>query len=330
MKNHESIAIIIGGGPGGLTAGYELLTRAAIKPMVLEMSCQVGGISKTVNYKGNRIDIGGYRFFSKSTRVLRWWEMFLPTQEPSNGSTAEGQQVATIDPESTDKVMLVRNRVSRIFYLGRFFDYPLTLNTATLKSLGAVRVIKILTSYLKSRLFPIKKVKSLEDFFINRFGRELYASFFKDYTEKVWGVPCNKIKPDWGAQRIKGLSISKTLLHALKMTFPKGFFLDQQRTETSLIEKFLYPKYGPGHLWENVADEICQKGGRILLHREVIQINWESDSEVVVKVKNWEDNKIEYYRGNYLFSTMPIKDLVSCLGLKAPAKVQQIAKVFSL
>src|ERR1700744_5751552 len=216
-------AIIIGAGPAGLTAAYELLKQSDIKPVILEMSDDIGGISKTVNYKGNRIDIGGHRFFSKSDRVMDWWLTMMPVDQESgstftisyrnktrevvdknNRSTAAAEQ----DP---DKVMLVRNRLSRIYFLRQFFSYPLQLSYTTIRQLGPARAIRIVFSYLKARLFPIRQEKSLTDFIVNRFGRELYLLFFKDYTEKVWGKPCEDISPEWGAQRIKGISLSKAI-----------------------------------------------------------------------------------------------------------------------
>ena len=227
-------AIIIGAGPAGLTAAFELLKRTDIKPVVFESSDAIGGISQTINYKGNRMDIGGHRFFSKSDRVMAWWQDIMPLQG------AEGDEDQTIDvtyrkqtrgitlpvngphPDATDEVMLVRHRLSRIYYLRKFFNYPITLNPDTVKNLGPVRMARIGASYMAIRARPIKPEKSLEDFYINRFGRELYRTFFKDYTEKVWGVPCNEIEPEWGAQRVKGLSVRKVLAHAIKQPFQKN------------------------------------------------------------------------------------------------------------
>ena len=254
----QARAIIIGAGPAGLTAAYELLTRTAIQPIVLEKSACMGGISRTVNYKGNRIDIGGHRFFSKSDRVTEWWLQMLPLQASEVGPVAikyhsmERQvprSASGTNPAAPDTVMLLRARKSRIYYLRRFFDYPISLSKDTLLKLGLWRTFKIGVSYVKSAVFPLKHEETLEQFFINRFGRELYGTFFKSYTEKVWGVPCNRISAEWGAQRIKGLSVWSTLMHALRKVFKSsGGDIGQKGTETSLIEQFLYPKFGPGQI----------------------------------------------------------------------------------
>ena len=267
---NQKIAIIIGAGPAGLTAAYELLRKSKIKPIIFEMSADIGGLSKTVNYKGNRIDIGGHRFFSKSSRIMDWWQIILPLQgRPSSDDIILNRKVAISemegapDPEKSNLVMLVRKRLSRIYFLRSFFDYPISLKWNTFFNLGVIKVIKILLSYIKIRLFPIKEEISLEEFLINRFGRVLYHLFFEDYTEKVWGVPCNRIKPEWGAQRIRGLSISKAIMHAVRSFYTKQTSINQKKTETTLIEQFLYPKLGPGQLWEEVARQIKEKGGEI-------------------------------------------------------------------
>jgi len=272
--NRPKTAIIIGAGPAGLTAAYELLTRTDIKPIVLEKSNYMGGISRTVNYKGNRIDIGGHRFFSKSDRVMEWWLKILPLQASEAGPVAikYHRMEREIAPSANgaaaanaDSVMLLRGRKSRIYYLRRFFDYPISLSKDTLVKLGLWRTMKIGVSYIRSALFPIKKEETLEQFFVNRFGRELYGTFFKSYTEKVWGVPCSRISAEWGAQRIKGLSVWATLMHASKKMFAgsSNGNIGQKGTETSLIEQFLYPKFGPGQMWEEVARRIKEMGGEI-------------------------------------------------------------------
>jgi protoporphyrinogen oxidase len=245
----KKTAIIIGAGPGGLTAAYELLTRADIHPVVLERSGYMGGIARTVEYKGNRLDLGGHRFFSKSDRVMNWWLSHMPVATPE-------------EAKDSDLWFLVRRRKSRIYFLRRFFDYPVQLTSETLRNFGFRRTLKIAASYLRSLLFPIQPVKNLEEFFINRFGRELYRTFFKSYTEKVWGVPCSQIPAEWGAQRIKNLSLRKALGHFLRRGEGKSReSIAQKDTETSLIEQFLYPKLGSGQMWEEVARNVRAAGG---------------------------------------------------------------------
>jgi len=247
-------AIIIGAGPAGLTAAYELLQRTDIMPIVLEKSGYIGGISRTMDYKGNRMDMGPHRFFSKSDRVMDWWLKMFPVEstdkevltvhyQNKSRTVDASEQTAPRDP---DKVMLVIQRLTRIYFLRKFFAYPLQLSLGMLRTLGLMRTIKILFSFLWVRLFPRKPEKSLEDFIINKFGRQLYLLFFKDYTEKVWGVPCHEISAEWGAQRIKGVSLSKAIVQAAKsLGRRKGKDIGQKEVETSLIEQFLYPKKDP-------------------------------------------------------------------------------------
>jgi protoporphyrinogen oxidase len=329
---NQKIAIIIGAGPSGLTAAYELIHKTDIKPVVFEMSPDIGGISKTVTYKGNRIDIGGHRFFSKSDRVMNWWQHILPLQgKPSsddvllNRKRVLSEKEGAPDPEKSDLVLLVRNRISRIFFLRSFFDYPISLKWNTFKNLGMMKLMRIGLSYLKVRLFPIRNEKTLEDFLINRFGKELYLLFFKDYTEKVWGVPCSEIKPEWGAQRIKGVSITKALRHAVKSLFRKDNTLSQKETETSLIEQFTYPKLGPGQLWEEVARQITAKGGEIHLNCKVLGLSISEGMLTHVRVKNEMSNHISDHECNYAFSSMPVKDLIRFLTPPAPDKVRAVA-----
>ena len=335
MKSKK--AIIIGAGPAGLTTAYELLYKTDIKPVVFEMTGDLGGIAKTVNYKGNRIDMGGHRFFSKSDRVMNWWQNIMPLAgAPSKDDlvtdiTYQNQKRSITlskngpDPEKSDVVMLIRKRLSRIFFLRRFFDYPISLNMNTISNLGIIRLVKIGFSYIKIKLCPIKEEKSLEDFFINRFGRELYKTFFKDYTEKVWGVPCNKIKPEWGAQRIKGLSITKALLHALKSIFAKSSSISQKDVETSLIEQFLYPKHGPGQMWEETTKIIKEKGGEIFMHHTIVGMNLSGKNITEVKIKDEKTGEIKTITGDYFFSTMPVKELIQCMGSIVPEDVRTVA-----
>ncbi len=329
-------AIIIGAGPAGLTAAYELLDKTGITPIVLEASGDLGGIAKTVNYKGNRIDLGGHRFFSKSDRVVQWWLNIMPLQgKPSQDDLILNRHVPLAqdtaqhpapDPQKTDIVMLVRNRLSRIFFLRKFFDYPITLNFNTFNNLGIVRLIRILCSYLYIRLSPIKNEKNLEDFFINRFGQELYVTFFKDYTEKVWGVSCQMIKPEWGAQRIKGLSISKAILHAIKNIFAKDRSIGQKNVETSLIEQFMYPKYGPGQMWEEVSRIVQNKGAVIHLHTQVIGLTLEQGCITQVSARDTSTGEIKIFKSDYVISTMAIKDLVQSISGPVPDDVRILAQ----
>jgi protoporphyrinogen oxidase len=331
-------AVIIGAGPAGLTAAFELLKRAGgVQPIVLEKSEYMGGLSRTVNYKGNRIDIGGHRFFSKSDRVMEWWLHMLPMQ-----ALQKGQPTITYhhmkrsiqleghgpDPEKSDKVMLLRPRKSRIYYLRRFFDYPISLSRDTLLKLGFIRTCKIAISYLMSALLPIKNEQNLEQFFINRFGKELYQTFFKSYTEKVWGVPCTAISAEWGAQRIKGLSIWKALGHALKQAFPRPSSPDimQKGTETSLIEQFLYPKYGPGQMWEEVAAQIKAMGGTILTGYVMNSVITDGNRIRAVGATHIATGQGETFEGDYFFSTAPIRDLLRAFDVPPPAMVREVSE----
>jgi len=323
----KKCAIIIGAGPAGLTAAYELVTKTDIKPIIIEKTNDIGGISKTVVYHGNRMDIGGHRFFSKSDTVMKWWKQMLPIQ----GRDSEHEKRKTAfsaegpDPEKTDRVMLVRKRLSRIFYLGKFFDYPIKLNGKTILNLGMIRILKIGWSYLVIKIFPVKNINSLEDFFISRFGRELYETFFKDYTQKVWGVPCHEIAADWGAQRIKELSIFRTLVHAVKTIFIKDKSIEQKNTDTSLIKQFLYPKLGPGQMWETVAQMILEKGGVIIKNAEVREFNISGNRISALTYHNLSSDTKAVLTGDYFFSTMPIKDLISAMGGIVPSEVKKVS-----
>ncbi len=333
----EKRAIIIGAGPAGLTAAYELLEKTNIIPVIYEESGFIGGISRTVDYKGNKIDIGGHRFFSRSERVMNWWENILPVQScPAKDDLILGRQPFVCegntgpkkeaDPEKIDNVMLWRQRISRILFLGKFFDYPIALNPDTLNNLGLSRVFKTGLSYLKTKVFPVKNEKNLEDFFINRFGKELYNTFFKDYTEKVWGVSCRDISSEWGRQRVKGLSVSKAVMHFFKKALVKESVSGQKSTETSLIEQFMYPKYGPGQLWEEVAQKILEKGGRIYLNHKIVGIKAHQDRISEVIVENNASNTRFCASGEYYFSSMAIKDLVNCFDSAVPANVKEVSE----
>ena len=332
--NQSKTAVIAGAGPAGLTAALELLRRTDIMPIVIEADGQVGGISKTINYRGNRMDLGGHRFFSKSDWVMRWWQEILPVADGEAGPTGarrihyQGQsrdlRPAGIAPASADAVMLVRKRVSRIFYRRRFFDYPLSLNAGTVRNLGMVEAIRIGLSYGRAQLQPRAPEQSLEDFLVNRFGARLYRTFFKDYTEKVWGVPCTDISAEWGAQRIKGLSVAKAMAHALSRPFRSSSDAAQQGTETSLIERFLYPKFGPGQMWEEVARRVAALGGAVHLRQRVVALEHVAGRIVSVDVFDATSGAVRRMPCDYFLSTVPVKDLVAMLRPE-DARIAQIA-----
>ena len=328
----QRVAIIIGAGPAGLTAAFELLKRTDIKPIILERSEYMGGIARTVSYKGNRIDIGGHRFFSKSDRVMNWWFQFLPVQTSQAAhtmishyqKTREIKAQETGDPEKTDLVMLVRQRKSRIYFLRRFFDYPISLSKDTLQKLGLARTMRIGMSYMQAVIRPIRNEQNLEQFFINRFGKELYKTFFQAYTEKVWGIPCDKISAEWGAQRVKGLSITKAISHYLRRLRGNKQDLAQKESETSLIEQFLYPKLGPGQLWEEVARQVKEMGGEILTGFLVSRIEHADARVTTVEARNAASGELRRFEGDFFFSTMPVKDLLNAMDPTPPAAVQEV------
>lgn len=228
------------------------------------------------------------------------------------------------NPELEDKVMLIRSRISRIFFLRKFFNYPITINWETIKSLGFFKIVRIGWAYFLIRLFPIKDITSLEDFFISRFGRELYKTFFRDYTEKVWGVPCSQISAQWGAQRIKGLSVTKTIKHAVRAIFIKTKSIEQKNTETSLIDQFMYPKLGPGQMWETVANLIFDQGGELILGARVDNFTIDENQVLSLGYTNLADNTAKTLTGSYYFSSMPVKHLIRAMRDQVPPKVKTV------
>lgn len=325
MYMRKKKVVIIGAGPAGLTAGYELLDKSnEYDVVILEESNCIGGISKTVKYHGNRMDIGGHRFFSKVTEVMDFWMKMMPLQ----GSDAYDDKVLGRkkqlkengpDPEVEDRVMLIRNRVSRIYYLKKFFDYPISLKLQTLTNMGMVRTIQSGSSYLKSMIIK-KEETSLENFYINRFGKKLYSMFFEKYTEKLWGRHPSEISADWGSQRVKGLSV----VAVIKDMFNSAFKINSKKKETSLIEEFIYPKYGPGQLWETVASEFENLGGNVYLNHAVKTINYNGNkiTSVICDI----DGQKKEIKGDIFISSMPLKDLVLSMNGKMPADIKRIAE----
>ncbi|MCR5635800.1 MAG: NAD(P)/FAD-dependent oxidoreductase [Clostridiales bacterium] len=303
--------VIIGAGPAGLTCAAELLkdNNGEYEVIVLEETEEFGGISRTVRYNGNRMDIGGHRFFSKSDEVMNWWADLMPLQgEPSFDDKLLGREKPLEnggpDPEKEDVAMLIRDRVSRIYYKKHFFDYPISMKASTIKNMGFGTTMVAGFSYMKSVIHKKQEI-NLENFYINRFGKKLYSMFFEGYTEKLWGRHPSQISADWGSQRVKGLSIRAVIKDMWKKAFGKK---DASNVETSLIEQFWYPKFGPGQLWELSAELIKQRGGKILTNHLVknIEIKDGKISSVICKTPDGE----ETITGDIFVSSMPVKDLV--------------------
>ena len=302
--------IIIGAGPAGLSTAYELNKSGDFDITILELEKFVGGISRTAYYNGNRMDVGGHRFFTKVERVSDLWHEIMSLQgAPSLDDILLERKVELSEggpnPEITDVVMLKRNRISRIYFLKKFFDYPISMKIRTFVNMGFFRSMHAGFGYIGSAIHK-RKEKSLEDFYINRFGKPLYRLFFESYTEKLWGVHPSKLSADWGAQRVKGLSLMKAFLTAITKPFKKK----NKKVETSLIESFEYPKYGPGQLYTLLADKLIKSGVNIIYDSEVNQIVLD-DKHNVSKVvcKNGH-----VYEGDYFVSSMPIKDLFAAIG----------------
>lgn len=304
--------VIIGAGPAGITAGYELIkqTNGEYEVIILEESSEIGGISRTVRHNGNRMDIGGHRFFSKDDKVMEWWKNLMPIQGKSSFDDKLLKRRKKLkkggpDPEKEDRVMLVRNRVSRIFYKKKFFDYPISMKWQTIKNMGFFTTFKAGFSYLFSCVHKLEET-SLENFYINRFGRVLYSMFFEGYTEKLWGRHPSRISADWGAQRVKGLSITAIIKDVFSKVFNRN--TNKKKVETSLIEEFYYPKFGPGQLWETAAADFEKMGGIICKNAKVTGIHQENSS---VSYLEYEENgELKKMEADIVISSMPIKDLV--------------------
>ncbi len=290
-------AVIVGAGPAGLTAAYELSKQQAPVIVLESDPTYVGGISRTVNYKGFRFDIGGHRFFSKSREVEDFW--------------------TEVDGEN----MLDRPRSSRIYYRGQFYTYPLKPFEA-LQKLGLVESFLCIMSFFAAKINPTPHPKTFEEWVSNQFGKRLFRIFFKTYTEKVWGMSCNEISADWAAQRIKGLSLFSALKHALFTRKPK----DRKQIVKTLIDTFRYPRLGPGMMWEACAEKIRKLGGQVLLGRKVTGCRFDSASNLWIVTARNSNGQTEEYRAENLVSSMPIRDLIAQIEPQLPEAALQAAR----
>ena len=321
MKN-----IVIGAGPAGITAAYKLSDQTQVE--VFEKANYIGGISTTLDFDENKVDLGPHRFFTRSEKVQQFWESILPLQGTPTIDDTELQRAplpvsdlpGAPDPEKTDNVLLNRHRLTRIYYRKHFFDYPIKLSWNTIKGMGFVNMIKIGFTYGWALIFK-KKETNLENFYINRFGKHLYQTFFKNYTEKVWGIECNKISAEWGAQRVKGISITKILREILGKIFLKNKF---KTNETSLIESFYYPKLGAGQMYNQIAQKAIQNGAKINLSADVEKINIEGKKiKSVVVNMGGQQQTIE---GDNFISSMPISELIGKMVGDVPQDVKNVAR----
>ena len=293
MASHP--VVIVGAGPAGLTAAYEL-AKNGLPSTLLEAGKQVGGISQTVSYKDFRFDIGGHRFFSKVPMVNELWHEILGDN------------------------FLLRPRISRIHYNKKFFDYPLKATNA-LAGLGLVEAILIGSSYAKTKMFPSPNEENFEQWVINRFGTRLYQIFFKTYTEKVWGIPCNEISADWAAQRIKNLSLKEAVLNALFV----GSNGKNGKVVTSLIEEFHYPRFGPGMMWERCEELVAGYGSQTLKGIKVERIRHRHGRVDCVSGRTESGERLDF-EGSHFVSTMPLRELVEAMDPQPPEKVLQAAQ----
>jgi protoporphyrinogen oxidase len=286
--------VVLGAGPAGLTAAFEL-TRAGVDVEVLEADPEmVGGIARTASYKGFRFDIGGHRFFTKADEVTKIWHDILDREH-----------------------WLTVPRMSRIYYRGKYFSYPLRAFDALFK-LGPLTSVLCVLSYLKRKVFPRREERSFEDWVINNFGDRLYRIFFKTYTEKVWGMPCSEISADWAAQRIKGLSLTEAIRSALPRRRP-----GDAEVITTLIEEFAYPKQGPGMMWEHATDKVRAAGNEVHMGNRVAKIRHAGGR--VTEVLATTDEGLVRYAGTDFISTVPIRELVSMFDPAPPPEVVRAA-----
>ncbi len=320
MDKNKKNVIILGAGPSGLSLAYELIkSGAGFKPIIIDKLPVVGGLSRTVYFDNLGLDIGGHRLYTQDKYIQSIWNDFLPVQNfPSIDDKISKREAkyptGELNPEIDDDVMLLRKRFSSIIFKSKFFDYPLKINLNTIKNLGFKTTIQAGFSYIKS-IFIKREEKTLEDFLINRFGNVLYEIFFKDYTKKVWGVDASILSSEWGHQRIRKLSLLKTVLNAV---FSKIFFF---KKDHSLIDTFFYPKFGCSQLWNKMAEYIVNNGGEIILNSEFAEFNVKDNKIISLKYK--KDNQFFEIPANYFVSSIPIKDLIK--GIDAPFDIKQNA-----
>ncbi|HEX6554885.1 MAG TPA: NAD(P)/FAD-dependent oxidoreductase [Ktedonobacteraceae bacterium] len=296
LKQPQNHVVIMGAGPAGLTAAYELVVHQHVGVTVLEKDPRyVGGISRTVEYNGYRFDIGGHRFFSKSTEIEDLWTEVMGDDLP------------------------VRPRLSRIIYRGKYFDYPLKAFNA-LFNLGLIETVRCITSYIQARIIPNRHPESFEDWVTNQFGKRLFKIFFKTYTEKVWGMSTKELSADWAAQRIKGLNLLETIKNAL---LPQKAKKDGAVIKT-LIDKFHYPRHGPGELWERVAAIIGQRGYPVMMGKEIISIQHDGNQVTGIVTRDANGN-MNLERGTHYISTLPMRELVYAFDPPLPPHVPQAA-----
>ncbi|MDE6272189.1 MAG: NAD(P)/FAD-dependent oxidoreductase [Muribaculaceae bacterium] len=332
-KGDKEILVIAGGGPAGLTLAYELATTSAsISPIVFEASETLGGISRTICHNGNYMDVGGHRFFTKIPRIMDLWKDIMPLQEYPSKDELSGnhyQQVIsgkqTGNPEISDNVFLRRRRVSRIYFNKRFFDYPVTLRSDTLKAMGFKNTIDCVIGFIKAKLKHLPET-SLENFYINRFGRPLYEMFFENYTEKVWGLHPSGISADWGAQRVKTLSLWSVINEMIikKFRFPNN---RRREIETSLIDTFHYPKFGPGQMWSQMAENAAAAGAEIQVGTKVKKIQVGKDNRIESVMIETAGGDYKVVECDYFASSMPLCELIDSLeGIEVPEDIRLIAE----
>lgn len=290
--------LIIGAGPAGLATAFKLSKKQDIEVTIWEKSDRVGGLSKTLEHLGNLFDLGPHRFFTKNKEVNEFWKSILPQPD-----------------------MLTKNRFTRMFFNNNFFNYPLKLDYQNINKLGFKKGVFIFISYLQAKINPRRPEITLEDFYINRFGKRLYKMFFSGYTEKVWGIPCRNIPKEWGKQRVKDLSLIKMIMDF----FAKIAGSKKKEKQASLISQFSYPKYGAGFFYQTLADKLIKNGVKIELNMELKGLNHEHEKNNSASGQNKDNQEIKIDNLDYVVSTMPIDGLIKSLNPAAPNEIRNIS-----